>query len=190
MLQQSLLNKIKQYLIRNRYSRNFRKFVQFLCCIVVFVTTYALILPAITMEQETFCGKEEHTHSELCQQPSQMKNLICTPEKLEIHVHFEDCYDEEGTLTCGQADYIVHGHDASCYDAFGQLVCILPERSAHIHGEDCYAPAETLPEVLHVHAETCNIQEKGELICLEEEREAHFHKELCSGVSFDGKSCT
>lgn len=37
-----------------------------LIMIVVFVTTYMLILPAITMEHSPICGKEEHIHTALC----------------------------------------------------------------------------------------------------------------------------
>ena len=51
-----------------------RKLVHFLGCLVVFCTTYALILPAITQEKETFCGMEAHLHNnEQCylQQPLQ-----------------------------------------------------------------------------------------------------------------------
>ncbi len=40
--------------------------VRTMVTIVVFCTTYALILPAITMEQETICGLEEHVHTESC----------------------------------------------------------------------------------------------------------------------------
>ena len=40
------------------------KFVRFLSCVVVFCTTYALILPAITLEKPTICGMEEHEHIE------------------------------------------------------------------------------------------------------------------------------
>ena len=37
-----------------------------LACIVVFCTTYALVLPALTLTGGTFCGKEEHCHSDEC----------------------------------------------------------------------------------------------------------------------------
>ena len=41
--------------------------------VVVFTTTYALILPAITREGETYCGHEEHAHTDDCYQ----QVLIC-----------------------------------------------------------------------------------------------------------------
>ena len=40
--------------------------VSVLACVVVFCTTYALILPAITMTGTTWCGYEAHEHGESC----------------------------------------------------------------------------------------------------------------------------
>lgn len=42
-----------------------KRIVAALACIVVFVTTYMLILPAITAENQTYCGKE-HEHTLQC----------------------------------------------------------------------------------------------------------------------------
>ena len=42
--------------------------VRSLAAVVIFCTTYALILPAITMTRDTICGMEEHTHGQNCQQ--------------------------------------------------------------------------------------------------------------------------
>lgn len=47
---------------QKRHSR----LVRILACLVVFCTTYALILPAITKEKTTFCGHAAHTHDESC----------------------------------------------------------------------------------------------------------------------------
>ena len=51
---------------RKRRRKNWRRVLSVLMCIVVFWTTYALILPAITMETDTFCGIKEHIHNEKC----------------------------------------------------------------------------------------------------------------------------
>ena len=159
-MQQSILTKIKLFLARNRQNRIFRKFVHVLCCMVVFATTYALILPAITLEQETFCGKEAHEHTESCLQASLVPTLVCTPEKLGLHIHSADCYSPERAVLCGQADYVVHSHNSSCYDSTEELVCLLPERSRHVHGASCYIPGETLPEVLHSHSDLHFLQSR------------------------------
>lgn len=41
--------------------RTWHKVLAAAACVVVFCTTYALILPAITLEQTAYCGYEEHT---------------------------------------------------------------------------------------------------------------------------------
>ncbi len=71
-------------LTRNRRRRAWRKVVGVLACIVVFCTTYALILPAITMEKKG-CGKTEHTHGKTCYQSGA---IICGQEE---HTHTAEC---------------------------------------------------------------------------------------------------
>ncbi len=136
---------------------------------VVFCTTYALILPAVTMEAD--CQIPEHTHSDDCytQVVAAAKEPICTPETLEIHKHTADCKDAEGALTCGYADFVVHVHDAACYDEEGRLWCPLPEIREHRHTAACYAPVSA-----HVHSEECYAHERGALIC-----PLHEHTEAC-----------
>ena len=56
-----------------------------MACIVVFITVYALVLPAITMEGNPTCGLEEHEH-------------------------MEDCYTADGVLICQLEE---HTHDAA-----------------------------------------------------------------------------
>lgn len=70
-----------------------RRIVTVLSCIVVFCTTYALIIPAVTMSRDTACGKEEHTHTEAC-------------------------YDENGALICGREE---HTHTDACLLAVREL---------------------------------------------------------------------
>ena len=48
----------KEYLRKKRW----KKAVYAMGCMVVFCTTYALILPAITLQQKPICGYEEHLH--------------------------------------------------------------------------------------------------------------------------------
>ena len=141
-----LLTEAAEFLMKKRRRRIWARAVGALACVVVFCTTYALILPAITLER-TVCGQEEHTHTEECYAPAQaetLRELICTRESLGVHTHTEDCYDQEGNLLCGYADYIVHTHDENCYDADGRLICWLPELEEHIHTAECYAPGETV----------------------------------------------
>ena len=119
-----------------------QRIVAGLSCIVVFCTTYALIIPAITLEKkEPICGYEAHLHTDDCYAP--------------VHVHTSECYQPNGRepyvcpvhageapTYCGYADFVLHTHSAGCYDADGTLVCTLPEISEHVHGEGCYSQPE------------------------------------------------
>lgn len=136
-----LLNQAAEFLAKKRRRQAWAKVIGILACVVVFCTTYALILPAITMSKP-FCGIEEHEHSDTCyeQVPTgEQKEFICPEETLGLHAHTDDCYDSDGSLICGYADFVVHTHDESCYDADNQLVCPLPEIKEHVHTEECYA---------------------------------------------------
>ena len=64
----SLIEQKNEYEARKRKRKFWRSIVTALSCVVVFCTTYALILPAITLENTAYCGYEEHTHSEECYQ--------------------------------------------------------------------------------------------------------------------------
>ncbi len=64
------------------------------------------------------------------------KTLEC---QVEVHEHTADCYDADGNLICGYADYVCHIHDPElCYDENGELICQLPEIIPHEHDENCY----------------------------------------------------
>lgn len=192
------LRQAAQYTKQNRRRRIWRRIVSVLACIVVFCTTYALILPAITQEKDTICGLEEHTHSESCYAQitsEEVSSLVCTYETLGIHTHTQDCYDESGALICAVADCVLHTHDASCVDGAGTLVCQLPEVTVHTHTAQCYETdadgVETLvcqlPEIVaHTHTDECyeiHTDESGlelsVLVCAEQELQEHIHSEAC-----------
>ena len=42
-----------------------------------------------------------------------------------LHAHTEDCYDANGDIICGYADFVVHTHDSTCYSDSGMLICPL-----------------------------------------------------------------
>lgn len=149
---------------RSRYRSIWRKFVRAVACLVVFCTTYALILPAITMEQTLICEIEEHTHTAECWHQETKTVFLCSPVLPAAHTH-----------------------DAMCLDAAGQLICTLPEEAVHVHSDMCYATAG------HVHEETCYdgelnlICELAEeplttvLTCTAAELPVHQHSEECLG---------
>lgn len=101
--------------------------------------------------------------------------------RLRVHAHSDECFDGEGKMICGQADYAVHTHDARCHNDEGELVCQLPEREAHVHDSACYAEEKVLTckeeeTAGHQHSPECYIEEPGELVCSLPE---HEHSELC-----------
>lgn len=139
----------------------------------VFCTTYALILPAITLDSGTTCGMEAHTHT------------------------LEECYATEGTWSCmtepeiierlENADYVAHTHGEYCYDEAGELICPFAawgndgEHRAviepHEHTDECYEIT------LHRHDENCMGLVQGELICEMQEDVGHTHGTDCETIT-------
>lgn len=169
-MRHDVLRDAEKYTKVHKRKRLRHRVVTVLAGVVVFCTTYALILPAITLEKQ--CDIPEHTHTDACyaQVTSVEKRVpVCSAKTLEIHRHTADCYDADGNPTCGYAEFVVHSHDSRCYDEKGSLWCPLPEIEAHRHTADCYA----LPEE-HTHAEGCYTSVRGDLVCGE-----HVHTDAC-----------
>lgn len=165
-----VLRDAEKYTRVHKRKRLRHRVVTVLAGVVVFCTTYALILPAITLEKQ--CDIPEHTHTDACyEQVTSVEKRVpaCSAKTLEIHQHTADCYDADGNPTCGYADFVVHSHDSRCYDEKGNLWCPLPEIEAHRHTADCYA----LPEE-HTHTDGCYTLERGNLVCGE-----HVHTDAC-----------
>ena len=169
-MRQDVLRNAEKYTKVHKRKRLRHRVVTALAGVVVFCTTYALILPAITLEKQ--CDIPEHTHTDACyaQVTSVEKRVpVCSAKTLEIHQHTAGCYDANGNPTCGYADFVVHSHDSRCYDETGNLWCPLSEIEAHRHTAGCYA----LPEV-HTHAEGCYTSVRGNLVCGQ-----HVHTDAC-----------
>ena len=166
-----------EYSARKKKRTRRRRIVTGLACVVVFCTVYALILPAITMEKGA-CEIPEHTHTQECysQVLSVEKTVpVCNEQTLDLHKHDDTCYDGEGNLCCGYADFVVHQHDSACYDESGTLWCPLPEIGVHQHTDSCY----TQPAQVHTHTDECYTVERGEMICTESTEPAHAHTDDC-----------
>ena len=174
-MKRDILRDAEKYTKAHQRKKRWHQVVTVLACVVVFCTTYALILPAITMEKQ--CDIPEHTHTEACytQVTSVEKKVpVCSAETLEIHQHADSCYDADGNLICGYANFVVHHHDAACYDENGVLWCPLPEIEGHQHSDSCYFVPEQDPQTVHTHTDACYTQERGDLICQE-----HMHTDAC-----------
>ena len=101
-----LLRRIRQILRDRRTRRFFKRFVGTFAAIVVFVTTYALVLPAITMEAEAQCGIEAHQHDDSCFE----EVLVCDLPESDGHQHVDSCYEK--VLVCRKES---HTHSPACY---------------------------------------------------------------------------
>lgn len=180
-MRQDFFDKLKQ---DHQKKRRWYRVLMSLAAIVVFCTTYALILPAITMEKQPICGLEQHTHTEECytQGGTETKKLLdCSYESLGVHVHSDSCYDENHELICGYTDYVVHTHDSSCYDENGALICALPEVSKHVHDASCLDTEGNVvcgKDELHTHIASC-YDASGQLICGKLELKEHVHDDSC-----------
>jgi len=133
-----LLQKIRE-ILRNRKIRNrFTRVISVFTAVVVFTTTYALVLPAITMEKQAGCGIEAHQHDDSCYTDV----LVCGLEESEEHHHDESCYDR--ILVCGKE---VHVHSDTCYhkDEGNGAVAAMAEEAddpdATVHTDAEYASA-------------------------------------------------
>lgn len=173
--------------VRNSRRHAWKKIVFIMGCVVVFCTTYALILPAITMEVPTYCGFEEHIHTDECYRQITSENII-TPIPVEsnpnIHHHTSTCYDEFGTLICGEADFVVHTHDENCYNTDGSLWCPLPEISLHIHDESCNIPQDDENE-FHIHTDECYELRKKYICGFDAPETDIFGNEIIGGIETD-----
>ena len=159
---------IQGYVKQNKQRSIWRKLVRMMACIVVFCTTYALILPVITLERSYICGLEPHSHDASCLAGPEPGSFLCTPESLGVHEHTGECFDGDGLPRCGFSDRVLHIHDDLCCGPEGQLLCLLPEASAHTHNEDC-ASGEALVCGLdalaeHSHTAEC-LDEAGNFCC-------------------------
>lgn len=159
-----------------------KRFVRVVAMVVVFCTTYALILPAITMHTETVCGMEEHSHTESCYAPG----LSCVSELTAanvVHVHDSLCYGADEALWCSLQERILHEHDESCYDRQEENICMLEETAGHTHADTCYEIANEpicglAEKTAHSHDDTC--YGPDELVCQLAITDGHIHGEGCN----------
>lgn len=189
-MEKELLIKSEQLGKKRNNRKTWKTIVSVLASIVVFCTTYALILPAITMEAKTYCGKVEHEHGDECYETK----LICTLSDKTVsveHKHTDECYEEKAHLICEQKESEGHTHSDACKKIETLLDCGQEESEEHTHSEECYK--ENVSYVCgqeesegHTHSENCYKTEK-ELVCekkTEEVTEEHVHTEDCYEKTF------
>lgn len=189
-MKEKLLRKAARKNTERRRRRRWNRFVQMLSCFVVFCTVYMMILPAVTLEAETFCGKEEHTHTEAC--CLQTAETEPSVETAAPHEHTDSCYGQSQALICTVV-MEEHAHDETCTQTARNLTCGLEETEGHVHNEECGTIEESLICGLteaepHTHGEGCS-EERLVLSCGQEEAEGHSHGDACHTTQ-SSLSCT
>lgn len=147
--------KLREYIRQSKQRRRWHGLTAVLATAAAVLTLCVMVLPAVTLENNP-------------------QALAC---QLDLHTHTDSCYDEEGELVCGYADFVAHTHDSSCYGEDGTLICPLEERKPHTHTESCYQETETLvcgreETQGHTHTEACY---ETQLVCSQEESQGHTH---------------
>ena len=191
-MEQQFNQEVLQKLKRKKRQNIWRRILSLMMCIVVFCTTYMLILPAITKQTDTFCGIEEHIHQESCYEDALLcldhvhgdlcytltENLICTEPAEPMHIHTDGCFEAQPVLICAEEESEEHSHAEGCYEIQAVLICTESTEPVHTHTDGCYEVVQQLtcslentPE--HVHTESCHGKR---LICTLGE---HTHGLLC-----------
>lgn len=146
---------VKEYARFGAGRQIWRKILTVLAVITVFITVYMLILPAITQEVPTYCGLEEHTHSQECYE--YIEKIDCDKE----HEHFDECIIKVKTLKCLKKE---HTHNDYCYveptavteDVYNDEydACITPE---HSHIDSCFDEQGNVlcGQTQHKHSKAC-----------------------------------
>lgn len=124
---------INKYIRKHRKRSVRQRVLIVVATIVVFCTTYAMILPAITMEGALTCELNEHTHKLRCY--STEEKIVCGLEETEGHLHEENCYDNSGNLICAMQISEPHTHNDECYKEKTVLIC---DKGVHKHSQACY----------------------------------------------------
>lgn len=147
--------KLREYIRQSKQRRRWHGLTAVLATAAAVLTLCVMVLPAVTLENTP-------------------QALAC---QLDLHTHTDSCYDEEGELVCGYADFVAHTHDSSCYGEDGTLICPLEERKPHTHTESCYQETEVLvcgqeETQGHTNTEACY---ETQLVCSQEESQGHTH---------------
>ena len=148
--------KLREYIRQSKQRRRWHGLTAVLATAAAVLTLCVMVLPAVTLENTP-------------------QALACQLD--DLHTHTDSCYDEEGELVCGYADFVAHTHDSSCYGEEGTLICPLEERKPHTHTASCYQETEALAcgreeTQGHTHTEACY---ETQLVCSQEESQGHTH---------------
>ena len=165
MIEKDRKERFSEYVRKRRQLKRWHRATVLLAALALVVTVAFMVMPAVTLENGSGM-------------------LNCS---LDLHEHTSGCYDTEGELTCGYADFVVHTHTADCYDDSGALICPLPEIAEHTHTDECYTEERVLVCALeetqtaeHEHTDGCyTVREGAQPVCGLTEGEGHVHTADC-----------
>ncbi|MCD8380731.1 MAG: DUF11 domain-containing protein [Lachnospiraceae bacterium] len=187
---QDLVTKyLENFKMERRTKRRLGGILLVLALVVTMGVYWQLKLTGAALTNESYCGKEEHQHSDDCYEWV----LVCgyddaeesaadaseaqTEAETSGHTHTAECYETVTTLVCGLEDTEgesetgeEHTHDESCYVTEEVLICGQEETAEETSAADT---ASTVSKTAHVHTEAC--YEKV-LVCGLEE---HTHSIEC-----------
>lgn len=179
MMRENVKKQIRNAKKRRIRRRRFYAAVSLCSILVAGIVSWELILPGTAMSGETYCGKEEHTHSDACYE----QVLVCGQEEgAGAHTHTDACYADVRTdqLVCGQEEGAGHVHAEACYT--NELICGQEENDEHTHTDDCYEQVLTCGQEegagAHTHTDACYATER-KLTCGQEEGAGHTHTDAC-----------
>ena len=118
-MEERVLNLKDQIGKKRRFRKYWKNIFTALAVVVVFCTTYALILPAISQERKVYCGQERHVHGEGCY----VNELICG-------------LSDEAPAENPDVEYHQHSEE-ECYTTTTNLICPLESSKGHTHTEEC-----------------------------------------------------
>ena len=187
-MERNVLNRAADYNKKRRKKVRRYKMFTVLAAVVVFCTTYSLIMPAITMETPQ-CGLEEHTHGSDCYEST----LVCTQEE-SGHTHGDGCYTVTTTreLTCSQEEGGGHTHGSGCYSTETEEVEKTGTRTETVQtgsqtvvdevdeeGNVVSSHEEPIYEEQEVEYTYTETVEREVLTCTESEGGGHTHDDSC-----------
>ncbi len=189
--------KVAEILFLSKLEKRWRKVAKALAVVVVFWTTYMLILPAITMENDAYCRLDEHIHEDSCYVIE--STLICGYESFsgeELTSNEEEITEETTTEESTAKEEFTEetsADETTTEEEFVSVEAIAEEETStqEILVEQS-ATEETITEettveetsaeettseqtVVHIHTSDCYVENKT-LICTVEE---HTHEDSC-----------
>ena len=127
-MRNNLQTTVSQFHTDRKRSNRKKILVGLLSLVVAVSTLFSLLMPAFTLEKETFCGREEHVHTEDCyamvpvpdsegEEPNEDTDEVKDAgEETETGASAEVRYEK--ILVCGLEE---HTHDISCYSDPGAV---------------------------------------------------------------------